>query len=233
MKQIGDRIVIAKRVLMFNYLLTMMAMAFALSLTSSFCLAEESEKQESAAHEHHEHHQMAAQPSPVARSEVNYQIPDVTAVREDGKKVSFLKELDDGRPVMVNFIYASCSAICPVLSHVFAKVQTKLGADAKKVHMVSVSIDPENDTPAKLVEYAKKFKAGRQWNHYTGTLEASIAIQKAFDAYRGDKMNHTPLTLIRGAPGKPWVRLDGFASPDGVIKELNSVAGIGAAPKSR
>lgn len=206
------------------------ALAVVLASTSTPAVfAEEVEKGESRAHEQHEHHhQMASQPAPVARSEVNYQIPDVTVVREDGKKVSFVKEMDDGRPVMVNFIYASCSAICPVLSHVFAKVQTKLGANAKKVHMVSISIDPENDTPAKLVEYAKKFKAGAQWNHYTGTLETSIAIQKAFDAYRGDKMNHTPLTLIRGAPGKPWVRLDGFASPDGVIKELNTLAGITA-----
>jgi len=187
------------------------------------------EKAEPMGHEQHEHHEMAEHASPVTRTEANYQIPDVTVVREDGKKVSFIKELDDGRPVMINFIYASCSAICPVLSHVFAKVQTKLGADAKKVHMVSISIDPENDTPAKLVEYAKKFKAGPGWNHYTGTLETSLTIQKAFDAYRGDKMNHTPLTLIRGAPGKPWVRLDGFASPGGVIKELNALAGITAA----
>ncbi|NJD05787.1 MAG: SCO family protein, partial [Methylococcaceae bacterium] len=175
--------------------------------------------------EGHEHHAMPQSSAPVTRTEADYQIPDVQVVREDGKKVSFKTELDDGRPVMVNFIYASCSAICPVLSHVFGKVQSKLGGEAKKIHMVSVSIDPENDTPAKLREYAAKFKAGPQWNHYTGTLEASIAIQKAFDAYRGDKMNHTPLTLMRGAPGKPWIRLDGFAGPDAVIKEYRAMTG--------
>lgn len=166
----------------------------------------------------HAGHRDAAASS-VARSEAEYQVPEVMVVREDGKKVSFRSELDDGRPVMVNFIFATCSAICPALSHVFAKVQGGLGEEAGRIHMVSVSIDPENDTPARLKEYAAKFKAGPQWNHYTGTLEASTAIQKAFDAYRGDKMNHTPLTLIRGAPGKPWVRLDGFAKPDEVIAE--------------
>ncbi|WP_200892104.1 SCO family protein [Methyloterricola oryzae] len=158
------------------------------------------------------------------RTEVDYTIPDVMVVREDGKKVSFRKELDDGRPVMVNFIFATCSAICPALSHVFAKVQSKLGDNAKKVHMVSVSIDPEHDTPEKLREYAAKFKAGPQWNHYTGTLESSVAIQKSFNAYRGDKMNHTPLTIIRVAPGKPWVRLDGFAKPDELIAEVQGRA---------
>lgn len=158
----------------------------------------------------------------VTRSEVDYRLPDVTLTREDGKKVSFSQEMDDGRPVLVNFVFTTCSAICPALSHVFAKVQSKLGDEAKKVHMVSISIDPEHDTPAKLKEYAAKFKAGPQWNHYTGSLEASIAVQKAFDAYRGDKMSHTPLTLIRLAPGKSWVRLDGFAKPDEVIAELRA-----------
>lgn len=180
------------------------------------------EATESRAAEHAEHRPAA---SAVKRSEANYQIPDVQMVREDGTKVSFRAELDDGRPLMINFIYASCSAICPVLSHVFAKVQTKLGKEAQKIHMVSVSIDPENDTPAKLREYAKKFKAGPQWNHYTGTLDASLAVQKAFDAYRGDKMNHTPLTILRAAPGKPWLRLDGFASPDALIAEYRKMTG--------
>jgi len=84
---------------------------------------------------------------------------------------------------------------------------------------MSVSIDPDNDTPARLREYAKRFSAGPQWNHYTGTLAASVALQKAFNAYRGDKMNHQPTTYLRAAPGKPWVRLDGFYGPTALIDE--------------
>ena len=60
------------------------------------------------------------------RTVANYVTPDVTVVRDDGAKLSFIKELDDGRPVFMNFIFTSCSAICPMLSHVFAKLQTKL-----------------------------------------------------------------------------------------------------------
>ncbi len=157
------------------------------------------------------------------RSIVNYEAPDVAVVRNDGKKLSFIKEIDDGRPVIMNFIFASCSAICPMISHVFSKVQTKLDQDSLKVHLMSISIDPENDTPAILSEYADKFGAGPDWNYYTGTREASIAIQKAFNAYRGDKMNHTSLTLIRRAPGKPWLRLEGFVSPDAVIREYRDM----------
>lgn len=171
---------------------------------------------------------MAGEPSKqdasgITRTVTDYRVPDVEAVRQDGKKIAFGKELDDGRPVIMNFIFASCSAICPMLSHVFSKVQAKLGKNSRKVHLVSISIDPESDTPAKLSEYAKKFSAAPGWDFYTGTMEASVAIQKAFDAYRGDKMNHTSVVLMRMAPGKPWLRLEGFVSPDAVIQEYRSL----------
>jgi protein SCO1 len=157
------------------------------------------------------------------RSIVNYDAPDVAVVRQDGKKLSFIKELDDGRPVILNFIFASCSAICPMLTHVFSKAQTKLEKDSRKFHLISISIDPENDTPAKLTEYAKKFGAGANWDYYTGTVETSIAIQKAFNAYRGDKMNHTSVIFMRAGPGKSWLRLEGFVGPDAVIREYHDM----------
>ena len=84
---------------------------------------------------------------------------------------------------------------------------------------MSISTDPEQDTPARLRAYAKQFSAGRGWNHYTGTVAASTAVQGAFNAFRSDKMAHTPLTLMREAPGKPWIRIDGFASADDLLAE--------------
>ncbi len=153
----------------------------------------------------------------------SYTTPDVSVLSENGNKLSFLKELDDGRPVFMNFIFASCSAICPMLSHVFAKVQDKLEKKGQKFHLVSISIDPENDTPSKLNEYAHKFAAGPNWNFYTGTVETSLAIQKAFNVYRGDKMNHSSVFLMRAAPGKSWLRLDGFMSPDEIIHQFDEL----------
>jgi protein SCO1/2 len=96
-------------------------------------------------------------------------------------------------------------------------LQSQLGRDRDRVHLVSISIDPEEDTPARLRAYAKKFGAGPEWQHYTGTMAASIATQRAFDVYRGDKMNHNPVTLFRPAPGKPWLRMDGFVTPDDLL----------------
>lgn len=167
---------------------------------------------------------MAETQPEVSSSIHNYIIPDVKIVRQDGKKLTFIKELDDGRPVILNFVFASCSAICPMLSHTFSSVQSQLIKEGKPIHLMSISIDPENDTPATLTEYSQKFKAKHPaWDFYTGSMESSISIQKAFDAYRGDKMNHSSVILMRAKPGKPWHRLEGFATADKVMREYDTM----------
>jgi protein SCO1/2 len=155
----------------------------------------------------------AAAAATVSRATVSYETPAVMLVREDGKSVSLPHELDDGRPVLLNFIFTSCSSICPLTSRTLEEFQHKLGSEAARVHLMSISIDPEQDTPARLRAYAARFDAGPEWQHYTGTVAASISTQRAFNVYRGDKMNHTPVAFLRAAPGKPWLRIDGFATP--------------------
>lgn len=170
-----------------------------------------------AAHEDHSGHQAVG---PNVRSEHEYTLPALKVVRADGKRMTLAEAVDDGRPVMLNFVYTSCNAICPVTSQVFVEVRERLGADRDKVNMVSISIDPEQDTPSKLTEYAKRFGSAGVWAHYTSSSADAVAIQRAFDAWRGDKMNHQPTTYLRAAPGKPWVRLDGFYGPTALVAEF-------------
>lgn len=179
-----------------------------------------------AAEDHSQHHHMlmnAARNNEYSRSSVDYKLPNVKLVRHDGRHVDFLNDIDDGKPVFVNFIYTSCTAICPVMTQIFSSFEKKLGEQRSGVRLASISIDPEQDTPRQLTEYAKQYDVGSNWTFYTGTVEASIEIQKGFAAYRGDKMNHTPLTLIRMAPGKPWLRIDGFATPDDLMREYQKL----------
>ena len=174
----------------------------------------------------HAHHRRSMESMKRAtRSLADYKLPSVSLVRDDGKTVSLPEELDDGKPVVLNFVFTTCSTICPVMSQVFSSLQAKLGGELERAraHMVSISIDPEQDTPPRLAAYAKKFHAGPQWHHYTGSAQASIAVQRAFAAYRGDKMDHTPVTFLRAAPGRPWVRIDGFASADELAAEFRDL----------
>lgn len=166
----------------------------------------------------HCHHDMET--TAVTRASAAYVTPDVKLVRDDGRAVPLAGELDDGRPVVLSFVYTSCTTICPMISATLAQVQRRLGLARDRVHLVSISIDPEFDTPERLRAYARKFGAGPEWNHYTGTVDASVAVQRAFDVYRGDKMDHQPITLVRRAPGASWVRLEGFASADQILAEL-------------
>jgi protein SCO1/2 len=160
----------------------------------------------------------------------DYIVPAVHLVRDDGHSVSLPEEMNDGRPVVLNFIFTNCSSVCPLMSQVFAQFQQKLGAERDKVHLMSISIDPEEDTPARLREYARKFQAGPEWQHYTGTVEASLTTQQAFGVYRGDKMSHAVVTLLRSAPGQAWRRIDGFLTPDELLAEYHRL--VGTAPGS-
>jgi protein SCO1 len=166
---------------------------------------------------HAHHHMMMMQ---TKRTVVDYTVPDLNLVRDDGKTVALRHEIDDGRPVVLTFIYTSCTTVCPLITHTMADLQGLLGPARERVHLVSISIDPEQDTPARLRAYAKSYGAGPEWQHYTGTLAASQTAQRAFDVYRGDKMEHTPTVLVRDKPGAPWVRIDGFATADDLLAEL-------------
>ena len=173
-------------------------------------------------HAHHHHMMMEA----ATRTTADYKLPRLSLVRADGKTVSLADELNDGRAVALNFMFTTCTTICPVTSGIFSQLQDNLHDTHDKVHLVSISIDPQQDTPAVLREYAKKFGAGKEWQFYTGTLESSIAVQRAFDVYRGDKMSHTQVTLLRAAPGKPWLRVDGSASADELLRDLRAMIAV-------
>src|SRR4051794_21448655 len=64
---------------------------------------------------------------------VQYAVPAVRLIRNDGKLVSLRDEMNDGRPVLLNFIFTSCGSTCPLMSQVFAQFQRKMGADVNKV----------------------------------------------------------------------------------------------------
>jgi protein SCO1/2 len=93
-------------------------------------------------------------------------------------------------------------------------VREDLGKDRGKIRAVSITIDPDHDTPSVLREYAADFDADPDWLFLTGRLGDIIAVQKAFGSYLGNKMNHPPYTFLRRSPRDPWVRIDGIVHAD-------------------
>ena len=150
----------------------------------------------------------------------NYQMPDVTLLTQEGKRVRFKDFLVSDRPVLVDFIFCTCSTICPVLSASFVNLQSKLGADSGSVHLVSISIDPENDTPRVMKEYLKRYRGKPGWDFLTGSLKDIVQVRRAFDSYVENKMSHQPLTFIRRPKDGVWIRLYGIMSTEELLTEI-------------
>jgi protein SCO1/2 len=159
--------------------------------------------------------------SGVKRSEHHYALPSVRLIGADGKPLPLGRVLDEGRPVVLTFLYTSCTTICPINSQVLTAFTELLGQEASRVNVVSVSIDPDHDTVARLTSHARRNALSGAF--YTGDPAASEAVQRAFEAWRGDKMNHEAVIFLR-APGQAtWVRLDGLVSPQRLLSEYRQL----------
>lgn len=170
--------------------------------------------------------QAAAANQAYKRSIERYAMPDVTLINQDGRKVKFKSVMESDKLVVVDFIFGTCTTICPVLSAGYVNLQKKLGAESDKVHLVSISIDPENDNPKVMREYLKRYRAKPGWDFLTGSRKDIDAVMRAFNAYVPDKMSHYALTLLR--PPKSdgrWIRIFGLMSSAEFVNETQ-VAGI-------
>jgi protein SCO1 len=96
-------------------------------------------------------------------------LPNVPVLSQDGEQLLFYDDVIQGKIVVISFIYTSCRDICPVVTARLAQVEEKLGASmGHDVFFVSISVDPLNDSPARLKEYADAFQAGPGWLFLTG-----------------------------------------------------------------
>ena len=153
------------------------------------------------------------------RTVEKYKVPDVTLVNQDGKRINLKTFLDGDKPVILDFIYGTCTTICPVLSIGFSHFQKKMGPEAATVRLVSISIDPDNDTPQVMKEYLQRYNAREGWDFLTGKRDDIIKVMRAFDAYVTNKMNHYPLTILHGPGDENWIRINELLSTSDLMKE--------------
>ncbi len=174
-----------------------------------------------AAHEHHAAAPAAESPTPAAmKSPV---IPDVVVVDQDNHKLHFYRDLVQGKTVAINFIFTTCTTICPPLTANFAKVQkTMLERNENDLHLISVSVDPEGDTPKRLKSYAEMFHAQPGWTFVTGKRADLEQIWKAFNIYLGSKQDHPATVAIGNDPQHVWTYASGLTSAGKLINVIAS-----------
>ncbi|HKH50113.1 MAG TPA: SCO family protein [Thermoanaerobaculia bacterium] len=188
-----------------------------------------------AAHDPHAHHQAPPPPAaaPEAGEKVHLDIPDVTLVDQEGKPVHFYSDLVRGKVVMINFVFTSCTTICPPMGATFGKVQQLLGDRVgRDIRLISVSVDPATDTPERMKAWGKKFGAGPGWTLVTGQRETVVQLLKALGVYTPNLNDHTPLVLAGNDPRGEWTRAYGLAAPAKLVELLDGLAAPAAAAAS-
>jgi cytochrome oxidase Cu insertion factor (SCO1/SenC/PrrC family) len=152
------------------------------------------------------------------------QIPDVRVSDQSGNQINFYSDLVKGKTVAINFIFTTCTTICPPLTATFRRVQQDLKTKAVDAQLISVSVDPTIDTPERLRDYAAKFRAEPGWTFVTGSKSEIDSLLQALGVAVANKNDHTPTILIGNDAAKYWTRAYGLSSPTALIKTITEVA---------
>jgi protein SCO1/2 len=156
---------------------------------------------------------------------------DVELINQNGEKMKFYSDLLRGKVIIINSFFATCQASCLPLTRNLEKVQQALGERlGKDVYILSISVDPEVDTPPNLKEYAKKLNAKPGWYFLTGTKENVDFALKKIGHFVPDKESHLNLFIIGNERTGLWKKAFGLAKSDEIVKVVESV--VNDQPKS-
>jgi len=152
-------------------------------------------------------------------------IPDTTVYDQDGRRLHFYSDLVKGKTVAINFIFTTCTTICPPLSATFRKVQQELGDRVgRDISLISISVDPTTDVPERLKSFAAKFKAAPGWTFVTGNKPEIDLLLTALGAKVADKNDHSPMILIGNEAARYWTRTYGLAPASTLVNVISDAA---------
>ena len=174
-------------------------------------------------------HEVSATASSVEMTKVSGQvskmnIPDIEALDQDGRKIHFYTDLVKGHTVVINFIFTTCTTICPPLGATFARLQKELGDKAgRDVRFISISVDPATDTPERLKAWGAKFHAGEGWTFVTGNKPQVDELLYALGASSARREDHSPTVLIGNDAHGNWTRTYGLANTSQLVQIINDI----------
>lgn len=170
----------------------------------------------------HDHSHMSTNPEQSSAAEKYF--TDVELINQDGKKVRFYSDVLKGKTVVVNAFFTSCTSVCPPMNRNMQKIQEALGERVgRDVFFVSITVDPEVDTPARLKEYAKNFHAGPGWTFLTGKKENLDWALYKLGQYVEKKDDHTTVFIIGNETTGLWKKAFGMANIAELVQVVESV----------
>lgn len=142
-------------------------------------------------------------------------------VTQNEQVVRFYDDVLKDKVVLINFIYTNCKNSCPLNSQTFSVIQGLLADKMEsRVRLISISVDPEQDTPAALREFSEKFTPGQGWKFLTGEKKNIVAVMRKLGPYNPDFEGHSPLFIMGNVKTGHWKRMRGNASPENIVKFL-------------
>lgn len=152
-------------------------------------------------------------------------LPDMTVYDQNGRRLSFYNDLVKGKTVAINFLFTTCTTICPPMAATFRKVQQELGDRVgRDILLISISVDPATDVPERLKKFAAKFNAGPGWTFVTGSPPEIDRLLKALGAAVTDKNDHTPMVLVGNDAAGYWTRTYGLAAPAQIVTAITNAS---------
>ena len=172
--------------------------------------------------------EVQSQDTTTASSKMN--IPDTELLDQNGNKIHFYTDLVKNQTVVINFIFTTCTTICPPLGATFARLQKELGDKVgRDVRFISISVDPVTDTPERLKAWGEKFHAGAGWTFVTGNKPEIDELLRALGASSARREDHSPTVLIGNDAHGNWTRTYGLANTTTLVHIINdAIAGKSA-----
>jgi len=168
----------------------------------------------------------AARRIPLRRSEEEQRsyFTDLPLVDQDGREVRFYTDVLKGRTVVISFIFTNCMDVCPLLMANLSEVKTRLGGKmGREVHFVSISVDPEDDTPEELKKYAERWDAGPGWTFLTGRKDRIDWVTYKLGQYTSDFEEHSTLLLLGDVKTGRWMKVPGDHPPEVIVERIEAL----------
>ncbi len=154
---------------------------------------------------------------------------DLELVTQDGETVRFYTDVLKDQVVLISFIFTNCGNACPMQTRSLVDVSELLGEEARKsVRFISISIDPERDTPAAMKAFAIKHGADQPgWLFLTGEPAKVNQVVKKLGQYTPDVEAHSTLLLAGNLRERHWIKVQPNLAPQGIAERLRELLGTG------
>src|SRR3954451_6963051 len=156
--------------------------------------------------------------------------PNVALTTHQGHNVRFYDDLIKDKIVVLNLMYADCEGICPTVTLNLVRTQKLLSQSIKTpVYIVSLTVNPQEDTPQKLNEYAKMHEVIGNWVFATGAaddlemLRQRLGFTDLNPAIDKDKSSHSGMIRYGNEPLSLWGGCPGNTPPEWMAKEISFV----------